>query len=250
MSNTFPPPHQRVSGGLSIAEDTWLSGVMRCNVRRVSGTVEEGGEKQAEAELRSLTVNPGFAYARVPTHEMRTSRLLEHAGFRIVDTGVTLELSDMRSSQAPHATARLARPGDRPDVEAVARLSFKYSRFHLDPDIPASMANEIKAQWVGNYFLGQRGDYMVVAEQGGRVVGFAQLLNAPNDTLVIDLIAVSGDHRGRGLAQDMIRFASANCGHPRVVRAGTQIANTISLGLYRKMGFRIVSSNYVFHYHH
>ena len=237
------------AGGLSIAVDPWLSGVMSREVRRVSGMVEDGGEAQAQRNLQRATGRPGFTYARVPTHDMRTSQLLECCGFHIVDTGITLEVHGLTDSHGGQGGVRLARAEDQAAVEEIARRSVKYSRFHLDPNIPQKLANEIKVQWAGNYFRGQRGDYMVVAERAGKVVGFLELLEEPGEVLVIDLIALVQNHRRQGLAEEMIRFASFACIRPRVVRAGTQVANAVSLRLYQKIGFQIVSSSFIFHHH-
>jgi ribosomal protein S18 acetylase RimI-like enzyme len=235
------------AGGLSITQDPWLSGVMSREVHRVSGSVAQ--EDEAQRAVHQVTDRPGFSYARVLTEDVHTTRLLERCGFHLVDTTVTLEMSGLSASSGGSGHARLARPEDREAVEGIARRSFTYSRFHLDPDIPKSLADEIKAQWAGNFFLGKRGDHMVVVEQAGEIVGFTQLLKASGDTLVIDLIAVERTRQGQGMAQGMIRFSSSAFGHTRVMRAGTQIANTMSLRVYQGMGFRIVSSSYVFHHH-
>ena len=250
MSNVSSSAGQVITaGGLSITQDPWLSGVMAREVYRVTGAVEENGERPGLHALGQITDRPGFSYARVPTDDARTIRLLERCGFHLVDTGVTLEMSGFSVAGAGSGRARLARSEDREAVERIARCSFTYSRFHLDPDIPRSLADEIKAQWAGNFFLGKRGDHMVVAEQGGEIVGFTQLLKASGDVIVIDLIAVEKTHRGKGMAQEMIRFSSSTFDRTRVMRVGTQIANTVSLGVYQDMGFRIVSSWYVFHHH-
>lgn len=248
-SRSFSAQKTTSVGGLSIVGDSWLTGVMSRTVHRVSGTVEESGEMQAQRTLQQITDLPGFSYARVPTHHVRTSRLLERGGFHVVDTGITLETRQLPERRGGGSRARLARTEDQAVVEEIARCSFIYSRFHLDPDIPKHLADEIKTQWVGNYFRGQRGDYMVVAERAGHVAGFLQLLNASGNVLVIDLIAVEKDHRGQGLAEEMIRYAVSACGTPKALRAGTQSANTVSLSLYEKLGFRIVSTSFVLHHH-
>ena len=250
MSSAFFGAQQTIpAGGLSIVEDAWLGGVMSRKAYRVSGTVEADGECHARKLVHQVVDQPGFSYARVPTHHVRTSRLLEREGFHVVDTGITLETRRLPEGRGEGGRARLARAEDRAAVERIAARSFVYSRFHLDPDIPKRLADEIKTQWVGNYFLGQRGDYMVVAERSGHVAGFLQLLAVSEDVLVIDLIAVEQDHRGQGLAEEMIRYAVTACGNPRALRAGTQSANTMSLSLYEKLGFRIVSTSYVLHHH-
>lgn len=248
-STSFGAQKTMPVGGLSIVEDSWLTGVMARTVHRVSGAVEEDGDTHAQRSLQQITGRPGFSYARVPTHDVRTSRLLERGGFYVVNTGITLETRHLPVRGGEGGRTRLARAEDQAAVEEIARRSFVYSRFHLDPDIPKHLADEIKTQWVGNFFHGQRGDYMVVAECAGHVTGFLQLLNASGNVLVIDLIAVEKDHRGQGFAEAMIRYALSTCGNPTVLRAGTQSANTMSLSLYEKLGFRVVSTCYVLHHH-
>lgn len=236
------------ASSLSIVPDAWLATIMNRNVHRVTGALEEGQEGVVE-ELRLLTNRPGFVFARVATHEVRTSHRLEECGFRLVDTALTLAVKHISDAEANDVRVRFAEAGDEAAVLDLAGRSFRYSRFHLDPDIPRPLADEIKTRWAGNYFSGQRGDYMAVAERGGRVVGFLQLLVAADQGLIIDLIAVHPDHRGLGLAEAMIRFAFTACGRPGPVRAGTQSANLPSLALYHKLGFHVVASNHVFHHH-
>ncbi|WHZ25201.1 MAG: hypothetical protein OJF47_004313 [Nitrospira sp.] len=234
--------------GLSIVPDAWLATIMNRNVHRVTGVLEEG-QKNVVEELRLLTNQPGFVFARVATQEVRTSHWLEALGFRLVDTALLLEASGLSEVVTQGTRVRFATSEDQAAVLDIARCSFRYSRFHLDPCIPRTLADEIKAQWAGNYFSRQRGDHMAVAEQDGRVVGFLQLLVAADQVLIIDLIAVHPDHRGSGLAAEMIRFVFAACGRFRMIRAGTQSANLPSLALYHKLGFHVVESSHIFHYH-
>ncbi|MCC6967285.1 MAG: GNAT family N-acetyltransferase [Nitrospira sp.] len=235
--------------GLSIVPDAWLATIMNRDVHRITGVWEEQEGITTLQELRQLTLRPGFAYAKIATQEVRTSHQLEECGFRIVDTALTLETPRLRHVGTAGPLVRLATSNDAPRVVDIARQSFRYSRFHVDPDIPLSLADEIKARWAGNFFSRQRGDYMVVAEHDGRVVGFLQLIAAAEQVLMIDLVAVLPDFRGLGLAAAMIGFASMTCGHPRMVRVGTQSANLPSLALYYKLGFQVVSSSHIFHHH-
>jgi ribosomal protein S18 acetylase RimI-like enzyme len=218
-------------------------------VHRVSGAIAPGEEEAASNALRTLTSTPGFAYTRVPTVDVSLAQIFEDAGFRIVDTSVTLEAETISGNPKPGSTVRMAHNADATAVEAIARTAFRFSRFHLDPRVPAILANEIKAQWAGNFFRGKRGDYMVVAEHASQVDGFLQLLAGHDGTLTIDLIAVAERHRGRGLASDMIRFAARNCGTPSRIRVGTQAANITSLRLYEHLGFRLTAASYVLHCH-
>ena len=66
--------------------------------------------------------------------------------------------------------------------------------------------------------------------------------------LIIDLIAVDKKAQGRGVASSMIKFANSNIKRPSI-KVGTQIQNLPSIKLYKKLGFVLTQSDYVFHYH-
>ena len=234
---------------IQIAADRWLGDVIKLEAFRISGSLVPAEAQQAAQALRGIVSQPSFAYARVSSRDVTTAQGLEAQGFRLVDTNVTLEMDASQLMAAASVSARLARPADAQAVEQIARFSFEVSRFHLDPLLPPGLANEIKAQWAANFFRGQRGDFMVVAEAQGQVAGFLQLLTAPESVLVIDLVAVARQFRGQGLGAAMIRYAARNCGAPARVRVGTQIANVESLSLYQRLGFRITAAAYVFHLH-
>ena len=207
------------------------------------------GEVDIDA-VRQLQKQNVFIYGKVPMTDIDAMAQLTNLGFQLVETAVTLEKDEL-SKEGPHLEndVRLANPEDEEATVSVAASSFEYSRFHVDPSIDTALANRVKAEWVRNYFLGQRGSDMVLGLVDGAVAGFLQLLIV-KDVLVIDLIAVAAGARHRRLATDMINFAQMNCrGECVKYRVGTQLTNLPSLKLYQNMGFRIVNKNHVYHYH-
>lgn len=191
---------------------------------------------------------PAFIDAKSATSDVAKAAQLTDAGFRLIDTNVQL---DRPAGAIPaitvDATVRPARTGDCPGVEAVAAESFRHDRFHADPAIPPAVADRIKAAWAANFFAGRRGDRMIVAAGRSAILGFLQILDR-KDMSVIDLIAVTPAAQGQGIAGAMIAHAIAT-GPSAAWRVGTQIANAASLRLYARLGFRIVASQYVFHRH-
>lgn len=225
-----------------VERDKFLSEIFEETVLKISD-VEAGEYGYGE---------PVFAYAGVPTDQPVHVAKLEESGFRLVDTNLKLStkaLSLNSVSPDPEFRIRFAEPGDRIGVEEIAVSCFKYSRFHLDPLVDNQKANELKRRWAGNYFAGLRGNWMVVAEgpEGG-IVGFLQLLNQRGQ-LIIDLIAVSESARGRAIAPSLIEYASQHCEEYEEVIVGTQVSNIPSLRMYERLGFRVLESRYMFHYH-
>lgn len=235
--------------------DSWLSQILQRDAYKlvVDDGLIENASSQASNEyhlLRKLQSGPVFMYSKVSTASLSASNCLERLGFNLIDTSVVFEKQIAPTYEfVGYCTARFATSEDRDPVVELARESFVYSRFHLDSAIPGAVADAIKAKWVGNYFAGKRGDEMVVASVGETVVGFLLLLRSNNSDLVIDLIAVDGNQRRRGIAGDMIAYAESRCRGCSRVLVGTQVVNIPSIRLYEKIGFRMCASKYVFHYH-
>lgn len=188
--------------------------------------------------------------ARVQVAEVATVGALQDRGFRLIDTNVQLVRAADAGGVPGGERCRMATAADEAAVRSVAATSFSYTRFHLDPAIPDSAANLVKEEWVGNFFRGKRGKWMVLAEDADGVTGFLQLLHIPEGDVVIDLIAVSERGRNKGVARSMIAYAASRClERPATLLVGTQIANIASLALYDSLGFRISQASYVLHLH-
>lgn len=68
-----------------------------------------------------------------------------------MDTNIQFSLSKKISSENNY-NLRFAKSSDEPQIRAIAKKSFKNSRFYKDPNISKNVANKIKEEWVGNFF--------------------------------------------------------------------------------------------------
>ncbi len=191
---------------------------------------------------------PIFVYSKANADEIDKINVLEKRKFNLIDMNVRLEKEKKKYGLSGYANIRVARQEDREQVLGIARTSFEYSRFHLDPKIPDRIANEIKRRWADNYFIDQRGDLMYVATTGNKILGFL-LLIYKGDNLVIDLIAVLDRYRRHGIGRCLIDWAEKNVNDFSKVIVSTQAANMESLRFYQKSGFRVTNFEYIFHYH-
>lgn len=240
-----------------VTKDEWLTQLLERDVYRFN--FDLNWEMYLRVSVRYLK-RPLLIYAEVPTDEIEKMYRFEVAGFKLIGTNVTFSKSrnpdTLPRSWDTEMKICLAKAEDEESSIRVARMSFMFGRFHLDPTIDQKMADKVKAEWVRNYFKGKRGDQMVVALQGKEVIGFLQLLKRPKKLiyddckdLIIDQIAVLPSERRKGIAVSMIRYAEQiNEDCDRIV-VGTQISNIPSIRLYEKLGFQLTESKYVFHYH-
>lgn len=222
--------------------DPWLSSILNTRVFRLDKTKGEG-------EIGDLPT-PYFAYAKTDTKDIETTKSLTDYGFFIADTNIIFEYVHDKNNTKNTPTIsdikiRPTKPSDENEVRRIASTAFTHTRFHADPFIDNKYANQIKAEWAGNFFKGKRGDALYVAEKNGKVIGFNQILIHEN-TAIIDLIAVDKDAQGHGAGKALIKDIQDKFDH---IIVGTQLINQKSIALYEKTGFNVSNASYVLHYH-
>jgi len=231
----------------TLTDDPWLSSQMGLPCYQLQHAKALTIELQEE--ISRLLLKRSFITAKVPSASVKLVGQLEEIGFHIVDTAVTLEANSLATKTVSRFNVRDAKSCEQSRIEEIARNSFNFTRFHLDPRIDRTTASHIKAQWSANFFRRRRGNFMIVAERNSIVCGFCLLLLEDSaKTLTIDLIAVDKSYRGAGAATDMIHFSPLSHSALRR-RVSTQIANIPSLRLYEKAGYRIAKSTYILHAH-
>jgi dTDP-4-amino-4,6-dideoxy-D-galactose acyltransferase len=228
----------------ALSQDFWLGNLLGYPAYHLAPNLDKLSRHQLPSGLALVD-------AKVGTSHLLKVHHLEQLGFRLMDTNLQLVASKVNAlPEEAAAVCRLAVPEDEAEVTAISAQSFTVSRFHLDPESPNLVANQIKAAWAKNFFTGQRGDWMVVATVHDQVAGFLQLLQKQPDSLIIDLLAVAPNYQGQGLGRSMITYAARHFLKPSgKMQVGTQVTNIPALNLYRTLGFRIEQASYVLHLH-
>lgn len=234
----------------SISFDAWLSKLTGRAAFNVC--VDEAGQDLSSIVSQKLCGSDIIATLKLPASDITNSIAAQSIGFMHVETALSFQRDVATTQNVEKSLLRFARPDDKDAVVEIAKSSFVYTRFHMDPHVQNIHADLAKASWAGNYFSGQRGDAMIVAEWEGRVSGFLQLIFATDGNIIIDLIAVKREAARQGLARKMIAMAMEHWsknGASAFIRVGTQACNTASVNLYENMDFTLVGSQNIFHYH-
>ena len=134
------------------------------------------------------------------------------------------------------------------DLSFLAQNCFTTDRFHRDPILTYKQAEKVKIEWLKNACSGKRGDRLIIATIENKPVGFLIVIEK-DDSVIIDLVGVSEEARGKKVGTSLIRWVMINYpGH--IIQAGTQIDNLGGIKLYEKFGINeIVGFNYILHYH-
>jgi ribosomal protein S18 acetylase RimI-like enzyme len=147
---------------------------------------------------------------------------------------------------------RAAGPADFDQVVQIAGSAFKYSRFHLDPLVSKTLADNIKRSWMESYRRGTRGSGCLVATLEDVVVGFLAIVETTGEhaARIIDLIGVDPSAQGRGVGRALVdTFIREASGQATRLEVGTQVANAPSVRLYENCGFRFAGAAYTLHGH-
>lgn len=196
-----------------------------------------------------------FYFAKCPATSVDTVRILERAQFSVVETSLTFSRpADAAFAPAPaRVSVGPVQPQWCDGALDIAARAFKYTRFHVDPDIDRTAANRVKREWIQSYVDGNRGDVLLVAHDGDRVLGFNAMLTIDQTAApaaVIDLIAVHPDHQHRGVGAALIEAGTCHYrGRYSSIEVTTQASNVPSVRLYERLGFRLIRSTFVLHRH-
>jgi ribosomal protein S18 acetylase RimI-like enzyme len=230
-----------------LVQDDWLSDRLGKSAFHLDGTLGEPGPWISDVKNR-LAMHSQFADVKIAVDDMCGAARAGELGFALVDTNLRFSAARSAMPVADMPRVGFAAPEMADAIGAIAEHAFIYDRFHRDPrTLP--YAGKIKRDWAKNFFAGKRGEWMVAASRAGVAIGFLQLLRSASDELIIDLIAVEAACAGQGIATAMISFAARNCDAAGPMVVGTQVANTRSIRLYERLGFRLQSAQYVFHHH-
>jgi GNAT superfamily N-acetyltransferase len=185
---------------------------------------------------------------RRPEADRTTLAALQAAGFRLVESLLTLARPLDRDIPAMPAWVDHASPADAEGCARVGGAAFRYDRFHCDAAIDGKRADALKSAWARNSACG-RADTMFVTREGEAITGFNACL-LRGETAIVDLIGVAPAHQGRGLGRALMQAALAHyAGSAKRMVVGTQSCNVGSLALYQSLGFRIESSAFTLHAH-
>ena len=113
-----------------------------------------------------------FFFAKLPTREVAQCTVLARAGFTVVDTSISFAWMGGGDDCPANVDVAAVRPERHAAVAEIAERCFRWSRFHLDPQLPAKLANLIKRRWVESYCQNRRGDALYIAMINGVVAGF------------------------------------------------------------------------------
>lgn len=191
-------------------------------------------------------------YFLVDAGDVDSIRSAEQGGFDCVDIRLTFEDApvgrlELITPPSGDVTLRLFEEHDLPALQAIARVSYRDTRFYADPHFNPSRCDALYETWIEKSCHG-RDDAVIVAVCDGRPVGFITCSLTARDGS-IGLVGVAAEARGRSIGRLLVEAAQRwfqSHGAARVMVV-TQGRNLAAQRLYQRCGFLTQSVQLWFH---
>ncbi|MFB0566246.1 MAG: GNAT family N-acetyltransferase [Candidatus Aminicenantaceae bacterium] len=253
---------KKVEGLIFYSPQEWEKKILKKNVIRIIHILVDSGNYRRKHKIATLLLKKLLwsckknkiqcIVTRIEEERIPVIHALEGTGFNIIESFLTFKNDTF---YVPQATDKiqvvLYKDSYIKYLKDIARLSFKYSRFHADPMISDRVAGLSRAEWIENACHG-RADRVLVAKSRNQVVGFVACRSYTdkegNKTGIIDLMATHHELKGQGVGTCLLKsaleyFLKQGC---RDVIVGTQAKNIPSINLYIKCGFKLWKSQLTF----
>ncbi|MBL8141046.1 MAG: GNAT family N-acetyltransferase, partial [Acidobacteria bacterium] len=134
-------------------------------------------------------------------------------------------------------------------LEDLAVQSAAFSRFRVDPHMPAWAADALYRTWMRRALAADLADIVLVACEATGIAGVVTVGGVGEDA-AIGLLAVDAAARGRGHGQALVDAARrwAHHAHKPTLRVVTQAANLPACRLYERCGFRVATIECFYHF--
>ena len=147
-------------------------------------------------------------------------------------------------------SCRLAKKKDLQQLKIISLEKSWNSRFVQDHKINNKIKYTIRLEWLKNFFKRKRGNYLIVAHKNNRLLGYL-ILSRIKKKWTIDIIATKEKAQKKGVGSSLINHASKILKKIKIKKiiAGTQSNNAKAISFYKKNGFSIIQSKYIYHVH-
>ena len=220
------------------------------------GNIVEYAYDITSEEIAQTIIKSEFDFfgIKIDSKDFKTIYNFQKAGFYLVDCLVTYEFDSTKMS-IPNNDFDISFSNEI-DKEDITRLSniaanvFKIDRFHSDPNLSGTNADEYYKSWVINSFNGFA-DGAILPMIDGKIVGFTtyKINNVDDQTSTMVLSAVDSDFMGQGVYYNMIKKGTLELlKQSKKIRVGTQVDNIPVQRTWQKLGYKLVEIKYILHY--
>lgn len=138
---------------------------------------------------------------------------------------------------------------NHPLTEELLQLSYesgKYSRYHLDKNMPSSVFETLYGLWIKRSLNGEIAIDVLGYVDNGRILGILTYRQKDNE-VTIGIIAVDSQSSGQGIGTKLMQSFLASLPVGTKVNVATQKCNEIACHYYEKNGFHVEDVTNIYH---
>lgn len=152
-----------------------------------------------------------------------------------------------KKSKQRSESCRLVKKTDFKTLKKISLEQTSNSHFVQDKNLPLAFRKNFRFNWFNNYFKNKRGDFLIVHHDKS-INGFLLLIKEKK-IFKIDLIVTSKKKRKLGIGKALINYV--NDFYLRktssYIKAGTQSNNLSAIKFYKKLKFKKILTEYIYH---
>jgi dTDP-4-amino-4,6-dideoxy-D-galactose acyltransferase len=209
--------------------------------------------RHARWEAIRLVYWPAKHDREAPAHLLRAfNGLLADRKATYIATNPRPDDDEPGSEASPFRVSHYPRGPASPRLVELALAAGAFSRFRVDPRIPAARFAQMYQTWIERSTQGELADIVLVAslaDTGGEPVGMVTA-SATDGTGRIGLIAVDDQARGAGVGSLLIREAHRWMQGRGATQAAvvTQLENQPACRLYERLGYHLADVKNYYHF--
>ncbi len=240
---------------LPLKIDKWDSGFFKTKIARlnISGTKPDKFFAKTLHDLLRLAMRKNITFLVIKLIEPNPIYEKHLIDFDFKECGESIDLSLVYPVSNAEAhfrnhNVRLFKIGDRQEVNNIAKDAFRLSYLYKCGFAKRNVIDSYHIQWAENLSK-DKNSIVFVAEVYCKIAGFiAMTIDRLKKRGRIVLIAVNKEYRGLNIGRSLLlRCIGWGISNIKTIEVRTQKNNKKALSLYKKMGFKVVSSDKVFY---
>jgi len=192
--------------------------------------------------------------ASIPIEEKAIFFLLQRAGFRFIDLSLSIRYENLEffSEQKPSGLSLNPATSEETGILIeTAGVSFQHGRYHLDPMVPNSLADQRYRDWLSRCCNLDNPQQVLTLKFHDTICGFS-VVECTGSEGYMHLHAIDSKWRGKKLGQSMIIQSLRYLHNSGAKIVGTKISasNLKALNLHSQMDGRFVKVDRLLHWHY
>jgi len=227
----------------------WDSQIFEIPTAVITNSIRDKEElERVVSEMRGAGIRLAYYFSPVQLGDFS-----EDYGGILVDRKITFHVGFGGSRPQPIEGKKLVVPFTQdiptPEMESLAVQSGEHSRFAVDPKFPRDKFEKLYTVWINRSVRKEIADEVLVIQQEETIVGFVTI-KSKDGVGEIGLIAVDVSQRRKQYGQRLVQGAMAWCRNQGLFGCCviTQGENKPAGRLYKKCGFEIQKTTYVYHF--